>query len=1170
MALFEPRVFPEIVGEMIARTSATTPLTDVNFGSIFTTMLEAAAQEDDEQYFSMLEIIRGYSLDTITGSDLDDRATEYNIIRSAAQTATTTVTLGDTAITKVDTGVYSGLPGAAAGATAINGDDASGFPTSGSIIVGRNTPNAETVAYSSITNNTNYVTFNLSGALANDHGTDESIIYSQGGNRLVVSGTVVLVPASDVSQQINYTLDNNATILDGESEVTEIAVTAQEAGTGANVPVGAISRFDSLPFATATVTNPSRVTNGRDIETDQELRDRIKDHVQSLSRGTGRAIITGVTGLISSNKRVVSASLIEPTLPAGVVKLFIDDGTGFIPAFTSVGSEEIVANATGGEQFVEVNNFPIVKAFVETQSEEPFNLSGTETLFVEVGGMAETITFDSTDFAVPGAATAQEVLTKINAVATLYEARISGARTKVRIFSRSNSDEEIQVTGGTANTELDFQTDLKFTTKIYLERNNEVSLLSKDGITASIESGSAAAYTLSAFDQNLAIVVDGKQIQYANLKVADFLTPTNISANEIVTSLNLQLSGAVADASSNDTRVSLSSNTERSSGSKIRIVENFTKVFKYNGAFTDITTNSRTSLTNSQIFTADGNIVYFGHEDVKFESIFVALNIAASASMGFTAEFWNGSAWATLGVYDGTTGFTVNGIIWFKAPSSWALTTVNSQSAYWIRITRVQPVLVTPPTESRLKVCSANEIFTFSETERVGTDRDYTINRFIGQIEVVSPLQAGDRLTIGSTDTRARITTLQAPFNLSGTETLNVKIDGVAQVVTFQVGDFFTPGAALASEVVTRLNLDLTGSTATLDGLGTKVILTSNKWDGGSIEVTGGTAESILGFTDGLVEAHDPHIPSVESLTEPFVFSPSNVVVVIMNGNAINNFSVPCFKAGTTTAGTSASQIVDSSLNLTFPDAEDLEEDFEVYVTSGAQSGNRKSINTYDPVTGTLVLDSSFGGSPGTGVTYQILPKDAESVVKLWNNTKITLLSTEAEITASSGGTKVQIASFVPGEGGSVQVAGGTGNVTAGFSTNEFVGVGGYQYFTELLQLVQWTVDGKQDDVNFEGIRAAGVQVECLEPVTKPIRVEVDVTTREGISLAGVANDVKSAISAYINTLSVGADVIVSEIIVAVKNVDGVFDVSVTTPSSNVAIADNELARSAEANIIVG
>ena len=79
--LFNPRTYPEIYGGMVARVRAASPLTDVNYGSVLSTMLEAAAQEDDEQYFQMLEIIRGYSLDTTTGTDLEDRAFEYGLRR---------------------------------------------------------------------------------------------------------------------------------------------------------------------------------------------------------------------------------------------------------------------------------------------------------------------------------------------------------------------------------------------------------------------------------------------------------------------------------------------------------------------------------------------------------------------------------------------------------------------------------------------------------------------------------------------------------------------------------------------------------------------------------------------------------------------------------------------------------------------------------------------------------------------------------------------------------------------------------------------------------------------------------------------------------------------------------------------------------------------------------
>lgn len=1171
--LFNPRTYPEIYGGMVARVISASPLTDVNFGSVLSTMLEAAAQEDDEQYFQMLEIIRGYSLDTTTGTDLEDRAFEYGLTRKTAQVATTKVTLGDTAITKIETGVYSGLPGAPAGAMEVNGDGSTGFSVTGSIIVGRGTPNAETVSYSSITSFGNYVRFNLSSALAFDHGTDESIILSQGGNRLVVAGTVVKVPASDINPQIDFALDANATILDGESEVTDVAVTASEAGGKANVPVGSISQYDSPPFSTAIVSNPRRVTNGRDVETDQELRDRIKDTIQSLSRGTGKSITTGVTGVLSEteNKRVVSASLIEPTIPADVVKLYIDDGTGFVPAFLNIGFEEIVPSATGGEKFLKTNNFPLVKAFIETQNTELYNLVGAETLFVEVGGKTETITFVSTDFEVPGSAKAQEILKKINAVAISFEARLSSGGSKVRIFARSNSDEQIRVAGGTANVALGFPIDTKYTAQLYRERENQILLLSKDGLTAAIESGLAAGYDMSLGAENLCIVVDNKirNPQNAWFRPADFVNPTSATALEISTKIQAQISGLTSERSSGNTKVTLISNIKRDSASTLKIVENFTKAFKFNGAFTDISSDVILNGSNTQLFAADGDIAYFGHDAVPFETVAWKFTTPASAAMGFSTEYWNGTTWVAFGVYDPTLGLTQDGIWEFKCGSDWAQNTVNGSTAYWVRVTRVQPVLVTAPTERSVKICSANAIFGFSETAQVGAKKDYTLNRYLGQIELEEPLNPFDRLTLGSANTRAFLVSNQGAFGLNGGETLTVEVDGIAQTITFQVGDFFTPGAALPSEVAARLNLDLLGTFAEVVDSGTRVKLRTNKQTG-SLQVTGGTANTFLQYTTDLVSSLVSHIPSSESLAGPFTFPASAQLIVIVDKNLANNFTAPMFSAHTSGAGTNATTIVDATLQPKFPLASDLV-DYDVLFTAGPEAGNRRKVLSYVPATGTITLATAFGSAPGVGNAFQVLPSDVATVVRHLNNKQITLLSTKASVERSSGGTKVQISSLNLGELASIQVSGGTANAQLGFSTAEVLGVDAYRHYTGLAQLVQWTVDGREDDQEvYPGIRAAGVQVEVADPVTIPIRVEMDITTREGVTLASITNDVKSAVSSYINTLPVGADVIISSIIRDVKGVQGVFDVKVNVPSANVAIADSELAKVNEANIIIG
>lgn len=185
------------------------------------------------------------------------------------------------------------------------------------------------------------------------------------------------------------------------------------------------------------------------------------------------------------------------------------------------------------------------------------------------------------------------------------------------------------------------------------------------------------------------------------------------------------------------------------------------------------------------------------------------------------------------------------------------------------------------------------------------------------------------------------------------------------------------------------------------------------------------------------------------------------------------------------------------------------------------------------------------------------------------------MLSNKAEVSAVDAGDRLQIASLNYGEEASIVVPGGSANAELLFQT-EVYGIDAYKYFTGLAQEVQWTIDGKKDDPeNYPGLRAAGVQVEVIEPVRIPITVAVVIRTNEGVTLTSITNNIKSAVTNYINNLLVGDDVVSSDLIVSIRGVSGVADVRITSlsdagPSGNVAIADNELARITEDGILVG
>jgi uncharacterized phage protein gp47/JayE len=1309
MGYFIPRTFPVILSDMLATLLDKTALTDLNFGSVFTTLLEAAAQEDDEQYFQMMSIIRGYQLDTTTDSDLDDRASEYGVTRLAAQAASTDVTFGDDSFTKISTSVFSGLPGAISGSQQINGEVSVAFSSSGgSIVIGRGTSRCETISYYSIIDNETYITFLLGtgagarSSLLYDHAVNEEIVLSQGGDRAISAGTLVKVPSSDTLSEISFTLDEAAIIYDGEVESELSVVTASEAGIKGNVPIGAIRNFASSPFSGATVYNPTRVTNGSDDESDQQLRDRIRETVQSLSRGTPRAIISEILGTTYENKRVVSTTLRDATVPTDVVKVYIDDGTGFIPSYDHVGFEEVMASADGGEKYLTLRNTPIVKASVETQVEEPYDMSGGTTggnLYIEVGGVPETISFGTGDFVSITAATVQEIITKINNASVLAEARATNDGATFRLFSRGTNNEEIQISSGSrnVNTYLRFPTDKKHTVKLYKKSGGILSLLNKDGSTATIEADLGPYYV--ANPSLLSLVVDGATDAIHNIWFNDGSLAT---VESFVDYINARASGFVAETSSGGTRLALSSTRSNSSDSKMHILDQF-----------DYMENDGVPVTPGStiaIFVANGDTLTLA-STVPFNSIYFEKTSAgtpgADIYTGSTAAALRysktGGSWSSdIGMTDSTDGFRQSGHMLFNPASDWTSETANDGNSYYmVRIQRTEAGAISNPPSGFLRICDANQVFAFPGTEAVGTVKDYTLNRFLGQVQLEEALIRGDAVSVGlDNDTYdARAFVEKAISNgvsgLSGS-TFTLVDSGVT-------GSFvFGTGVDSAVEVMDEINNNLSGVVASLDGSTVKI--RTNRLDGGSIQIGSSGANAILQFPTDLVENFISHQPSIESTgatAAGFAFEQDDTLIIAIDDN--DAIAVPAFYEATMQTGTTGGALMCPELSAIFPNDSDLT-NFRFAVSSGSYEGITGSVSAYDATDGKITpqpglgaisavqatgaIESSgiadlvltargtgeygiYDGSTGNNITIQvraksggyetltisngtvtevyatdiytangdgytgatgssvgtgnikfaisrfsdlvtiisaadiytneltvgdyqlsggrdaanapsigdkiqIMPLTTQNVVDFWNNDQISaetnLLNDQANIDILSNNS-VQIASKSTGEDASVYVTGGGANSKLQFTTRKILGVDGYKHFTGLLREVQWKIDGKLDDqTNYPGIRAAGVQVEVLEPVIVPVILALTITSSVGSSVSILSNEIKSSISTHINKLSVGNDVTISDLIVVVKRVTGVSDVVITSLNgyeTNLLISDNQLARVSSDNITI-
>jgi hypothetical protein len=150
------------------------------------------------------------------------------------------------------------------------------------------------------------------------------------------------------------------------------------------------------------------------------------------------------------------------------------------------------------------------------------------------------------------------------------------------------------------------------------------------------------------------------------------------------------------------------------------------KVYTTNSAgagFVDVTTSAKSrSGSTFNVFqgTAAGHICYIGSEDPRqFYGIKADVNTAMVVGSGALVwEYWNGSTWTTLNVFasKADTPYTSRAQQFFQNADNeqvrfdyttmsgdWATTSVNSVTAYWVRV-RITTAITTVPVLQRIKL----------------------------------------------------------------------------------------------------------------------------------------------------------------------------------------------------------------------------------------------------------------------------------------------------------------------------------------------------------------------------------------------------------------------------------------------------------------------------------
>lgn len=526
----QPRSYESILSDMLSTYAARIGINDFNVGSAVTTFFETNALAVARASGDVFQILKDFSVDRATGDALKRLAVENRVTSITAKPSSGLVTITDTSFEKISTKVYAGATPPNIGSTQIKVSDASLFPGTGSIYIGRGTPNIEgPIPYTSITPSGNFFIINLSIATTKFHNVGESVILAQGGNRSIPANTIVLSPAVGSNPDIKFATITSSIILDGETVVDNVQVTAQTPGKDGNIPRGAIKEFAAPPFSGASVTNTLPFTTGRDNETDDELRVRIKRALASKGLGTATAVKSSVIGATPSDEQatVVSDEIVSEESGA---TLYVDDGTGYEAKTAGVGLESIVDSALGGEKLFQLatggRQAPVAKAFLQSTFTAPFDLIGGDTLSIVVGEQTYQHVFASSDFVSPGGATAFEVIASINANTNIgFEATTSGGGTSVIIRAKEEGNDSLQVTtpttsGRDAAVLLGLPTNKIETLRLYKNKTP----LNKDGKTASVFTQSQQLWsaTISNGD-TLILSVDGTAAITYTITDADFI-----------------------------------------------------------------------------------------------------------------------------------------------------------------------------------------------------------------------------------------------------------------------------------------------------------------------------------------------------------------------------------------------------------------------------------------------------------------------------------------------------------------------------------------------------------------------------------------------------------------------------------------------------------------------
>lgn len=513
----------QILGDLIRTILANTDINDVSAGSDIATLLESIATVMYQISVGSLKILENSDLNSLVGNALDKKAESMRLPNSIggigripASQSGGLVAIGSP-FEKISTKFYAGKPAPFAGARTLYLENGKGFKykpdgslvTNKKLYIGRGTADRYEgpIAYTDVVDQGSFWVLTLANPLTKNHLYGDSIVLAQGGDRNVQAGTKVQTSASSDTPAIIYVTTANALLKDGESTV-DAPVTCTQFGEAGNALVGAIRELPTSPFAGATIFNKSAFKNGRSTESDEDLRQRIKNYPATLSRGTTAAIQAAIQGLSDpeTGRAITSSVVVAPTETGEYSKVYIDDGSGLEPTFSVQPYELLLKAASGQETKFQLAQYPITPVTAIGAESAPFVLVSGEELTVIIDGVAETYSVTVSNYQNLNAASGYEIIRDFNSQSNIVGFRTMDGGKRLALIDLSGQAETMSVQVSSLQKKLGIPTSVIRPVFVY----QDSKIQSFKGSTATLVTNPFASWNPNAIDlQDNLFIVDG-------------------------------------------------------------------------------------------------------------------------------------------------------------------------------------------------------------------------------------------------------------------------------------------------------------------------------------------------------------------------------------------------------------------------------------------------------------------------------------------------------------------------------------------------------------------------------------------------------------------------------------------------------------------------------------